>query len=184
MQEMEPASRASDIYINAMIALKKRQNNAAINAYLAELDKLSKVTLNSTLASESHTDNFTIVTDAGIKIAKIMALELQAQIKLQQGKFKEAISILQQATQIEDQMRVGYGPPIPIKPSHELLADVLLLDKQYVNAYKEYINELKRDPNRTLSVQGLKIAEKKIKEQGLSVPEKISPYFNKLMIKN
>lgn len=184
MHEMEPASHASDIYTNALIALKHKHNNAEIIEDMAELDKLGKTIPNSATTQGCHTDHFTSITPTGVLIAKITALELHAQIKLQQGKIKDAIKILKNATQLEDQMRVGYGPPFPIKPAHELLADVLLLDKQYELAYEAYVNELKRDQNRTLSVQGLKAAMEKIKELGLLVPKEPSNYFNKLMLKN
>lgn len=189
MKEMEPASRASNIYTNALIVMHK-DKKADISANLNEVEKLASAKPVNNSSSESahcgaeQVDTFTIASPTGIHIAKITALELQAEIKAQQGKYEEAIKILQQATQIEDELKVGYGPPTPIKPSHELLADILFLNKQYIPAYEEYIKELKLQPNRTLSIQGLKLAEEKIKEQGLAVPEGISPYFNRLMIEN
>lgn len=182
MREMEPASRSTDIYTNAMIALNKKQKNADLSSDIAELEKISKSTPNN--ACSKSADHFTCASTDGIIIAKVIALELQAQMQLQKGKFKEAIKILREASQTEDQMPVGYGPPLPIQPSHELLAEVLLQNKQYIEAYNEYVNELKRQPNRTISSNGLKTAEEKIKQSGHPVPAAIRPYFNKLMIEN
>lgn len=179
MNGMEPASYASNVYTNALIALHKGDNNT-IEAQKLELEKVSKIVP----STATNIDYFTLATPTGILIAKITNLELQAEIKLQKKEFEEAIKILKQATELEDQLRIGYGPPVPIKPSHELLADVLLQNKQYEKAYEEYIKELKLEPNRTFSKEGLKLATEKIKDQGLSVPKGINPYFNKLMIEN
>lgn len=54
----------------------------------------------------------------------------------------------------------------------------------FLDAYDEYINELKSAPNRFLTNKGLKITIEKIRQQGLPVPQGIRSYFNKLMIDN
>lgn len=183
MHETEPASRATDIYTNAMQALNK-SHNADITAYMNELEEIEKAANDKVAKSEDKPDPFTLATPNGILIAKIIVLQMHAQKYLQQGEVKEAIEIMREAIQLEDQLPVGYGPPTPIKPSHELLADILFLNNQYVDAYDEYINELKRAPNRFLTNKGLKITIEKIRQQGLPVPQGIRSYFNKLMIDN
>jgi hypothetical protein len=132
---------------------------------------------------EISANPYTAVAPTSVKIAKIIALELRAQMELKQGKIAEALQMMRGATQLEDQLPL-MAMPVPIKPSHELLADMLFLNKQYVDAYKEYVMQLKRTPNRTLAFEGLKKASEKINEQGLALPPGIRPYFNKLMIES
>lgn len=182
MKGMEPASYASDLYTNAMIALNKGNNKSTMEN-IAKLDKITK-TISSKSSAAEHVDYYTLATPTGILIAKIIALELRAEIKSHQGKINEAIQILKQATQLEDKLRVGYGPPVPVKPSHELLADVLFLNKNYQKAYNEYLKELRIQPNRTLSNKGLNMTRIEIQKLGLASPKKISLYFNKLMIQS
>jgi tetratricopeptide (TPR) repeat protein len=181
MNEMEPASRATDIYTNAVIALNKN-HDVDLSAYMNEIEEIGKAVNGKIGKSVNKLDQFTLATSNGKLIEKIIMLEMRAQIHLQQGELKEAIRIMHEAIQLEDQLPIGYGPPVPIKPSHELLADLLFLNHQYLDAYDEYINELKRAPNRSIANQGLKLTTEKIKEQGIPIPEGIKTYFNKLMM--
>ena len=63
---------------------------------------------------------------------------------------------------LEDEMSFGYGPPVPVKPAHELLGDVLFLDKQYLLADTEYRVALKRAPNRSRPDEGRKTVQQEI----------------------
>jgi tetratricopeptide (TPR) repeat protein len=161
MTGMEADAYANNIYTNAMIALYKNKENTEINADITQLDTLAKMAPTPISTSQSI-DYFIVTTPTQISIAKIITLELRAQVQLKQGQVAKAIETLQEATQIEDQLRVGYGPPNPIKPSHELLAEALFLDKQYVKAAKEYRTELNLAPNRIISTQSLKLTMSKI----------------------
>ena len=78
-------------------------------------------------------------------------------------------------------MSFGYGPPIPVKPSFELKAEYLLRNKQYQAAYQEYIVNLKRQPNRYLSMQDLSRTKSLLLQNHMTVPEGSKPYFNCLM---
>lgn len=180
MNELELNSRASDIYTNATLALSKHES---IKPAIAELEKITHTSAtHDDEPGHHHTDQFCAITPTGLTMAKVTKLQLQALASFQQGKFTQAIPILQQAIKLEDELPVGYGPPIPVKPSYELLGDMLFKNKQYVEAYKAYADELKRAPNRTLSVEGLKKSKEKIKEHGLTVPFELRPYFNRLML--
>jgi cytochrome c-type biogenesis protein CcmH/NrfG len=71
-----------------------------------------------------------------------------------------------------------YGPPDIVKPSHELLGEVLLELNRPVEAKQEFELAMKRAPNRSLSLMGLaKAAEqsgdKKLAAQTLATLKKI-----------
>jgi hypothetical protein len=52
-------------------------------------------------------------------------------------------------------MSFDFGPPMPIKPGHELLGELLLDAGRPADAQKEFETQLKRTPGRALSLLGL-----------------------------
>ena len=86
--------------------------------------------------------------------AEIMEQQLEATLKLKQGKSSEALQLLRRAASSEDTM-FFFGPPIPFKPSHELMGEVLLELGQNEAAKKEFELALVRTPKRALSLLGL-----------------------------
>jgi hypothetical protein len=95
--------------------------------------------------------------DAG-KSVRIMHKELSALIAEAQGKREDAIRLLQEAVQIEESMRPPNGAADPIKPSHELLGEVLLRAGKPVDAVKAFEMSLLRMPNRARSLHGAALA--------------------------
>ena len=63
--------------------------------------------------------------DAG-KAVRIMHKELAALVAEAKGQRDQAITLLREAVQIEESMRPPNGAADPVKPSHELLGEVLL----------------------------------------------------------
>lgn len=68
----------------------------------------------------------------------ILELELKAMLKLAQGTSDEAIAMMHSATAREDAMPFNFGPPPVVKPSHELLGEMLLQLKQPRDAGVEF----------------------------------------------
>jgi hypothetical protein len=60
------------------------------------------------------------------KSAEIMELEVAAVLASSKNKNDEAIEMMKRATAIEEEMSPPSGPPSLIKPSHELLGELLL----------------------------------------------------------
>lgn len=111
-------------------------------------------------------------------VARVLQMELQSLLLLKEGKGREAEALLRKATQVEDAMPFMYGPPDIVKPSHELLGEVLLELNRPAEAKKEFELAMKRAPNRSLSLMGLaKAAEqsgdKKLSAQTLATLKKI-----------
>lgn len=92
-------------------------------------------------------------SDAG-KGVRIMHKELAAVIALAKKQGDQAIALLKEAAQIEESMRPPNGAADPIKPSHELLGEVLLQAGKPVEAAAAFEASLLRMPNRARSLMG------------------------------
>ncbi len=88
----------------------------------------------------------------------VAALELEALILLHEGKGDAALGKLEQATKLEEKIAFRGGPPLPIKPSHELLGEALLQLGRPQQAARVFKRSLERTPRRALSFIGLERA--------------------------
>jgi hypothetical protein len=66
----------------------------------------------------------------------------------------KAIDLMKQATTLEEQMAPPLGPPILIKPSHELFGEILLRAGKPAEAAAQFAVALLRQPNRARSLLG------------------------------
>jgi len=89
------------------------------------------------------------------KQAEIMREQLEAIILEKEGKRDDAIQLLTTAASAEDAMSFEFGPPVPVKPTHELLGEILLSAGRPQEARKEFEHALTRCPKRTLALRGL-----------------------------
>jgi tetratricopeptide (TPR) repeat protein len=88
------------------------------------------------------------------KAPRIMHHELAALIALKKGQKDQAVSLLREAVAIEETMRPPNGAADPVKPSHELLGEVLLEVGQPAEAAVAFDASLLRMPNRARSLMG------------------------------
>jgi tetratricopeptide (TPR) repeat protein len=91
--------------------------------------------------------------DAG-KSTRIMHKELAALIAEAQGQKDQAVTLLKEAVQIEESMRPPNGAADPVKPSHELLGEVLLRAGRAKEAAEAFDRSLTRMPNRARALMG------------------------------
>jgi hypothetical protein len=91
--------------------------------------------------------------DSG-KGVSIMHNELQALIAQAKGQTDQAIALLKEAVEWEESMRPPNGAADPIKPSHELLGEVLLQAGKAKEAADAFETSLLRMPNRARSLMG------------------------------
>jgi hypothetical protein len=91
--------------------------------------------------------------DAG-KGVRVMHKELQALIAQAKGQGDQAIALLKEAAELEETMRAPNGAADPIKPSHELLGEVLLQNGKAKEAADAFEASLIRMPNRARSLMG------------------------------
>jgi tetratricopeptide (TPR) repeat protein len=85
---------------------------------------------------------------------EIWQLEIGAVSSAASGRFDKAIELSRKATTLEESLAPPSGPPILIKPSHELLGDVLLRAGRPKEAALEFDISLLRQPNRARSLLG------------------------------
>jgi tetratricopeptide (TPR) repeat protein len=85
---------------------------------------------------------------------QVMQREVAALIRLAKGSKDEAVTLLQEAVRIEETMRPPNGAADPIKPSHELLGEVLMEVGKPGEAAKAFDACLLRMPNRARSLLG------------------------------
>jgi tetratricopeptide (TPR) repeat protein len=93
-------------------------------------------------------------TAESAKAPRIMHKELAALIALKNGQKDEAVSLLKEAVQIEESMRPPNGAADPVKPSRELLGEVLLEVGKPAEAAEAFDASLLRMPNRARSLMG------------------------------
>ena len=87
--------------------------------------------------------------------AQVMELELSGMISLAGGRIDEALEKLADATRLEEDAAVGFGPPVPPKPSFELLGEVLLELGKPAEALPVLERALARSPRRVLALRAL-----------------------------
>jgi tetratricopeptide (TPR) repeat protein len=92
-------------------------------------------------------------SDAG-KGVRVMQKEVAALIAQAKGQGDQAITLLKEAVAIEETMRAPNGAADPIKPSHELLGEVLLQAGKPKEAADAFEASLIRMPNRARSLMG------------------------------
>jgi hypothetical protein len=88
------------------------------------------------------------------KSPRVMELELSALIALKKGDRDRAIAQLREAVAVEESMRPPNGAADPVKPSHELLGEVLLETGKASEAAAMFDACLLRMPNRARSLIG------------------------------
>lgn len=85
---------------------------------------------------------------------EIMEIEVTAAGLAAKGSYDEAVAQMRKATALEEEMSPPSGPPDLIKPSHELLGEILLRAGRPVEAAEEFKTSLLRQPNRARSLLG------------------------------
>jgi tetratricopeptide (TPR) repeat protein len=91
----------------------------------------------------------------GDPVPYILQLELRGLLQQADGKVTDAVTSLRQAAALEDDMPFEFGPPVTVKPSHELLGEVLLQAGRPREAEVEFTRALRLAPRRTRSLIGL-----------------------------
>ncbi len=144
--ERQPAKRLYGNYVRGMAAAAAK-NPAAAEKFVAEMREQRKeyATPGGYFSSE---------------MIEIMELEVTALANANMGKLDEAVELLRRATSLEESLRPPSGPPDMIKPSHELLGEVLLRANRPAEAASQFKTALLRQPNRPRSLLGLARAAK------------------------
>jgi tetratricopeptide (TPR) repeat protein len=100
----------------------------------------------------------TFVTAGALPAVHVLALELKGAAQVASGDTALGLSALRRATAIEDTLPVEFGPPLIVKPSHELLGEVYLDLARPREAELEFERALALTPRRMRSLLGLATA--------------------------
>ena len=93
------------------------------------------------------------------KTAEVMMQQLQAELWLAEGKTDQALKLLAETAAEEDALTFEFGPPMPLKPAHELFGEELLAAHRPKEAREEFERALAHAPKRAQSLRGLAKAE-------------------------
>ena len=135
----------NDHYINGLIALHRGDVSEAFMAYNSATKTLIALNKSKSTASQSSPE--------------IQLLQLMAQIKLFEGKEDEGLSLLRKAVKLELALPLIYGPPVPQKPSLELLGETLLKVGKPKEAHEVLTHALSRTKGKALTIAALAAAK-------------------------
>ncbi len=135
LEGMSAISKANILFIRGKAALADRDEEGARQALNRMMDLEDEVSL-------------------------LLQHQLKAHLLMLEGDLDEAIVLLEIAAKIEEERPLDYGPPIPAKPTHELLGEYYLRANNGVDAMGAFQASLARAPGRSRSLIGLSTAAK------------------------
>jgi tetratricopeptide (TPR) repeat protein len=92
---------------------------------------------------------------SNLAVPEILERQLRALLLLEDGKRNEALVLLREAAAQEDAIPLEFGPPDVVKPTHELLGEILLAFGESAAAQREFARALELAPGRARSLLGL-----------------------------
>lgn len=130
-----PAGR--NYYFTSALATLKNNNLTEATSYFEDLKNLNV----SSMYDEDK--------ELGVQVMQIEALFL-----IKNGENEKGVNLLEKAAISESELPVSFGPPTIVKPSYELLGDVLSELGRHDEAMQAYEKQLERTPNRRRSLIG------------------------------
>jgi tetratricopeptide (TPR) repeat protein len=88
-------------------------------------------------------------------IVRVLDAEMRALLASSAGRVDAALAAIREASRIEDSLPADFGPPIVVKPSHELAGEILLAAGRAPEAQREFTRSLELAPGRARSLLGL-----------------------------
>lgn len=132
--------QAIEVFTTGFAAFK-RGNPEAASAAVEQLARIN---------AQGRSDRY-----GRAETAVALEKELRGLVHIGAGRGAEGMALLREATTFEDGLAAEYGPPDIVKPTHELLGEVLLAQGQAAEAQKEFSHALAMAPGRSLSLLGL-----------------------------
>src|SRR5262249_32836613 len=86
---------------------------------------------------------------------EIMSLELRGLVRELDGAADRGLALVRQAAHMDDSLPIPFGPPLSVKPPHELAGEMLYRMPRYADARDEFALALKRTPSRALALLGM-----------------------------
>ncbi len=143
---------AADLYASGAAALAAGDTRAA-EAFASRMSLRYQTAADGELCG--RTGGYEDTTKRDLAVAGVMQDSLRAMIALKKGKTDKAIELFERATAAESALSVDFGPPIIVKPSHELYGEALLAMGKPDAAKEQFELALSRAPRRSRSLAGL-----------------------------
>ena len=135
---LNPYFIATDNYVQGLVALNRGDMGGA-RAALASMAGAKRVAGNDDRAASPY----------------LLRLALEGQIELAAGNEDKALTLIQEATDLESELPADYGPVVPVQPMAELLADTYLALGNGAMAEQYYASSLSNAVGRERSLVGL-----------------------------
>jgi tetratricopeptide (TPR) repeat protein len=146
-------------FVDGMIALEKN-DLPKVDWYLNQMTDQRMVEQNrkeaykdfrtySTKPVEKHTG-----FEQELLLAEVLEWELQSLRALKTNKLEEAEDFIKKAVELEDKTSYEPGPPVVLKPAHEIYGEIFLAMNNSTKAIEQFDLSLKRAPGRSLSLLG------------------------------
>lgn len=103
-------------------------------------------------AGEEHLANLKLSPED--KERDIQIMQIEGLMAVKNGNVEDGLAKLEEAVADEFELPIDFGPPTIVKPSAELLADVLLEQGMLEKAMEAYDKQLERTPKRRQSLLG------------------------------
>ncbi len=144
--------RNLNTFIEGLVALAAG-DRAGAEAALARIKESS----GKDGGTSGHTHGGAAMTYAGAwsSTDAVLLKELEARILFDSGRTEEALALAREAVEAEDAMSFDFGPPDIVKPSHEMLGEMLLAANHPAEAQVQFEASLARAPRRAQSLLGL-----------------------------
>ncbi len=137
-----PVARAMDVFARGYAALQSGDRALA-------QDRLKE--LAAIRADAPRADAFS----QNPSVPAVLELQLRGLLMLRERKEDEGLKLLREAARLEDVIPLEFGPPDVVKPSHELLGEVLFELKEHAESQREFVRALELAPGRSRSLLGL-----------------------------
>jgi tetratricopeptide (TPR) repeat protein len=148
---------AADLFATGFAALRSGNRAAANNALQAMAALAGEAPLGAHAGHGAQPQTGLPAAGGGgdKRVPAVMAQQLEAALLFTEGRREEALVLARQAAVVEDSLSFEFGPPVPVKPAHELVGEMLMDVRRPKEAMPEFEAALKRAPKRALSLLGL-----------------------------
>lgn len=148
-----PGVRAIDAYVLGVAQLAQGRR-APAEAALGKLEAMAQAAARDTSMLGST------------KVPGILADQLRARLLWGQGRRDSALALLRTAAGKEESIPAEFGPPDIVKPTYELMGELLLAADRAPEAMRAFNRALELTPGRSLSLLGLARAARKAGDEG------------------
>lgn len=154
--ETQVTGAAADLFANGYAAVLAGDLEAA-EAAAKHIGARHDSAASGHLCGQSSS-GYTDTSKKDLVVAQVLQKSLRALIEARQGNNDRALALFEEAAATEAAMPLDFGPPIIVKPSHELYGEALLKLGRPEEARLQFEKALQRAPRRSLSLAGLALA--------------------------